>query len=77
MIAVTATKLRNNLFDLLDQVSKGEVITVQRNGEEVALLVPPKKSDWRDRMTIIPKLLVPPDQAFAPMENEEEWEDYL
>jgi len=77
MITVTATKLRNNLFELLAQVSKGEVITVRKNGEEVALMVPPQKGDWRERMKIVPKLLVPPEQAFASMENEKEWEDYL
>ena len=77
MITVTATKLRKNLFDLLVQVSKGEIIAIQRKGEEVALIVPPKKGDWRERMKIVPKLLVPPEQAFASLETEEEWEDYL
>ncbi len=77
MIAVTATKLRNNLFELLAQVSKGETIAVRRNGEEVALLVPPKKDDWRERMKSAPKLLVPPEEAFASLEHEAEWEALL
>jgi prevent-host-death family protein len=75
MVKVTATNLRNNLFELLAQVSEGETITIQRNGEEVAMLIPTQKKDWREKMTIIPKLLAPPEQVFAPMEDE--WEDYI
>ncbi|UCH93292.1 MAG: type II toxin-antitoxin system prevent-host-death family antitoxin [Candidatus Aminicenantes bacterium] len=75
MIVVSATKLRNNLFEYLAKVSKGETITIQRNGKEVARVVPAQKKDWRDRMRTKVKLLVPPDQAFAPMEDL--WEDYL
>ena len=75
MIEVSATKLRNNLFEFLTKVSKGETISVKRNGKDVALIVPPKKEDWRDKMRTKVKLLVPPGEAFAPMEDE--WEDYL
>jgi prevent-host-death family protein len=75
MIKVTATALRNNLFELLAKVSKGEFITIQRNGKEVAMIVPPRKNDWRESMKIKPKLLAPPEQAFSPLEDV--WEDYL
>ncbi len=75
MIEVSATKLRNNLFEFLTKVSKGETISVKRNGEDVAVMVPPKKEDWRDKMRTKVKFLVPPDKAFAPMEDV--WEDYL
>jgi prevent-host-death family protein len=75
MIEVSATKLRNNLFEFLTKVSKGETISVKRNGEDVAFMVPPKKEDWRDKMRTKVKFLVPPDKAFAPMEDV--WEDYL
>ncbi len=74
MIEVSATRLRNNLFELLDRVAKGESITVQRNGEKVAVVIPAKEGDWRDKMKIKAELLVPPDEAFAPMEDV--WEDY-
>lgn len=75
MIEVSATKLRNNLFEFLTRVSKGETISVKRNGEDVAVIVPPNKEDWRDKMRTKVKFLVPPDKAFAPMEDV--WEDYL
>jgi prevent-host-death family protein len=75
MIVVSATKLRNNLFEYLAKVSKGETITIQRNGKEVAMVVPPQKKDWRDNMRTKVRLLVPPEEAFAPMQDI--WEDYL
>ena len=75
MIVVSATKLRNNLFEYLAKISKGETITIQKNGKDVAMVVPPQKKDWRDNMRTKVKLLVPPDEAFAPMEDV--WEDYL
>ena len=75
MIVLSATKLRNNLFEYLAKVSKGETLTIQRNGKDVALVVPPQKKDWRDKMRTKVKFLVPPDKAFAPMEDL--WEDYL
>jgi prevent-host-death family protein len=77
MITVSATELKKKRFDMLARVSAGEVIAVHRNGEKVALIVPSKKDDWRERMKIVPKFLVPPEQAFATMENEGEWETYL
>jgi prevent-host-death family protein len=75
MIVVSATKLRNNLFEYLAKVSKGETITIQRNGKEVAMVVPSPKKDWRDNMRTKVKLLVSTDDAFAPMGDI--WEDYL
>lgn len=75
MTVVSATKLRNNLFEFLARVSKGETITIRRNGEDVGMIVPAKKVDWQDNMTVKAKLLVPPDQAFSPMDDI--WEDYL
>jgi len=57
------------------KVSKGETITIQRNGKDVAMVVPPQKKDWRDKMRTKVKLLVPPDKAFAPMDDI--WEAYL
>ncbi|MCU0287389.1 MAG: type II toxin-antitoxin system prevent-host-death family antitoxin [Acidobacteria bacterium] len=74
MIEVTATKLRNNLFEFLAQISKGEIIVIQRNGENVALMVPPKKEDWRNKIRSKIKFLTPPSLAFKPLEDV--WEDY-
>jgi prevent-host-death family protein len=75
MIVVSATKLRNNLFDYLAKVSKGETITIKKNGKEVAMVVPPQKKDWRDKMRTKVKFLVPPEEAFTHMDDI--WEDYL
>ncbi|MCK4763945.1 MAG: type II toxin-antitoxin system prevent-host-death family antitoxin [Candidatus Aminicenantes bacterium] len=75
MITVTATKLRSDIFVFLDKVAQGETITVQRNGREVALMVPANRGNWRDRMREKIKLLVPPDEAFAPLEDT--WEEYI
>jgi prevent-host-death family protein len=75
MIVVSATKFRNNLFDLLARVSKGETITIQRNGEDVAKLMPPKKENWQDKMSVKARLLVSSNEAFSPLEDI--WEDDL
>lgn len=74
MVTVSATKLRNNLFDYLARVAQGETIAVQRNGKDVAVVVPAGKGDWRDKMRTRVKLLVPADEAFAPLDDM--WEDY-
>ena len=75
MISVSATHLRKNLFKLLEQVERGEVISIIKNGKEVARLHGSGGQDWRDRMTDHPKLLLPADEVFAPMEDI--WEEYL
>ena len=75
MIKVSATKLRNNLFDYLNMASKGETVIIQRNKEEVARLVPTHQTDWRDRMTIKPQIMVAPEELIKPIENI--WEEYV
>jgi len=74
MIKVSATKLRNNLFDYLDRAAAGETIVIQRNNKEVARLVSTRRMNWRDKMTIKPKVLVPPEELIKPMEDI--WEEY-
>lgn len=74
MLKVTATKLRVKLFDLLTAVESGETVSVQKGGRIVALIVPAGRIDWRDGITVRPKLLVSADRAFAPLD--EIWEDY-
>ena len=69
MIEVSATKLRNNLFDYLDKASKGETVVIQRNKEEVARLVPTHQTDWRDKMTIKPQIMVEPEDLIKPVED--------
>jgi len=75
MIVVNATTLRNNLFEYLAKVSKGETITIRKNGKDLAVVAPPPKKDWRSNMRTKVKLLVPVETAFAPMDDI--WEDYL
>lgn len=75
MIKVSATKLRNNLFDYLNKASEGETIIIQRNNKEVARLVPINQVNWRDKMTIKPKIMVTSEELIKPVEDI--WEDYV
>lgn len=47
-IRVSATKARNNFFELLNQVAIGAQIIIARDNKEIAVLTPPKKQtvDW-------------------------------
>ncbi len=74
MIRVTASKLRQNLFEYLDRVSQGETIVIQRNNQDVARVIPTQTTNWRDQMSVQLKLLVSPEELMAPMEDI--WEDY-
>ena len=74
MIKITATKLRNNLFEYLDKASEGETIVIQRNNQDVARIVPTHQIDWRDKMSIKPELLVSPEELIKPVEDI--WEEY-
>ncbi len=75
MIKVTATKLRKDLFSYLDKVSKGESIIIQRNNKEVARLLPTRQTNWRDKMTIKPRIIVAPEELIKPVEDI--WEEYV
>ena len=69
MIKVSATKLRNKLFDYLDKVAEGETVVIQRNKQEVARLVPIGQINWRDKMNIKPKLLTLPEEFMKPIKD--------
>lgn len=75
MIEVSATKLRNHLFEYLDKASEGEMIVIHRNNQEVARLVPTQQPNWREQVHIRPKLLVTPEEFMEPLEDI--WEDYI
>ncbi len=75
MILVSATKLRNNLFEYLDKTAKGEIIIIQRNNEEVACLVPAHKVNWRNKMGVKLRILVEPEELIKPLEDI--WEEYV
>ena len=74
MIKVSATKLRNNLFEYLNKVAKGEAILIQRNNQEIARLLPVSPSDWREHMSTQPKFLVAADEVVKPLDDV--WEEY-
>ena len=69
MIRISATKLRNNLFEYLDKASEGETIVIQRNNQDVARIVPTHQIDWRDKMSIEPELFVSPEELIKPTEH--------
>ena len=75
MIKVSATKLRNKLFDYLDKTAEGETVVIQRNNQEVARLVPIGQINWRDKMKIKPKLLTSPEKFMKPIKDI--WKDYV
>lgn len=68
MVKVSATKLRKHLFDYLDRANAGEVVIIQRNNRDVARLMP-ITMEWREQMTIVPQLLVSPDELIEPFSN--------
>ena len=66
---------------LMDAVNKEEKKSKQSpypsrgSGEKPEVKVHGKKENWQERMKIKPKLLVPIEDAFAPMDDI--WEDYI
>lgn len=75
MIRISATKLRNNLFDYLQKAENGEIIVIQRNRKEVARLTPTEQTDWRMKMRSSPELLVAAEALIEPVEGI--WEEYV
>ena len=74
MTTITASALRKELFQALATVGEGAVLSVTWKGKEVARLVPAPGRDWRRGMRTRPRLLVPPEQAFAPLADD--WDGY-
>lgn len=75
MIVVSANELKDNLFKYLDEIAKGEKIIIQKNKKQIAYLSHITESDWRDKMLINPKLLVPPEKIIEPLTDI--WEGYI
>lgn len=75
MIKVSATKLRNHIFDYLNKAAEGETIIIERNNREVARLIPTQQQNWRDHMSNTPQLLVAPEELIKPMTDI--WEEYI
>ena len=66
MVTVSATNLRKHLFEYLDKAAAGETIVIQRHNQEVARIVPTLAPNWRQQMTIEPKLLVSAVELMQP-----------
>ena len=75
METISASKLRNNLFNYLEKVANGETIVIKLHKQEVAQLIPTKKTDWRDQVGVKVEILVSFDELIAPMNDV--WEDYV
>jgi len=69
MLVVSATKLRNNLFEYLDKISQGEPIVIQRNNEDVAHMVSTHKVNWRGEMTETPRITTTPEEFIQPIDD--------
>jgi len=68
MLNVSATELCDHLFDYLERAAAGEIIIIQRNNQPVARLMPLQQTDWRERMTDTPRLLVTPEELCQPLD---------
>ena len=69
MHAVNVSTLRSELFQVLDEVSNGEIVIIKRHGQIVAKLVPAKATNWREGVQVRTRLGDEPDKAFAPVDD--------
>ena len=67
MIVISVNELQADLSMYLDEIGKGKQIIIQKNKKDIALLSPVPKADWRDKMSVRPKLLVPSEKIVEPM----------
>lgn len=50
---VSATKARNNFFTLLDQVSQGVQIIIEKDGRETAIILPRQNTtNWKNLLKV-------------------------
>ena len=79
MQTITATNLRQNVFQVLEATQNGETIIIKHRRREVARLVPAAKSapvdDWRSRMTESVEILVSQRQLREPLDDL--WTDHV
>ncbi len=75
MIVVSVNELEGHLSKYLDEIVKGEKVLIQKNQMDIALLSPVSKTDWRDKMTVRPKVLVSPEKIVEPITDI--WEEYV
>ena len=75
MKPISVTKLRRELFHVMDEIQKGEIYEIIRNGEAVARITPTVVPNWRTKLRCEPKLLSDPETVFAPLADE--WKEYV
>lgn len=75
MEKISATQLRNHLFDYLAKVKAGDTVIIEHKHQEVAKLVSLSKMDWRERVNVPLKILVSVEELNAPLTGI--WEDYV
>lgn len=75
MTTVNVHEAKTNLSRLLAEVEKGEEVTIARAGKPVARLVPVEEKPKRKFGSMKHLIGDMPDEAFAPMSDEElkEW----
>ena len=72
MITISATEFHNHFSEYLDRVTQGETVNIAQDHREIAQMTPSK--NWRNRMTIQPRLQVSTKQLIEPLEDEL-WEE--
>ena len=75
-MTVTPTKLRENLFKLLDEViATGEVLDVKRNGH-ILHIVPERKGSRLEKI-IAKKITNASDEELINTDWEDEWKPFI
>lgn len=77
MMTITPSKLRENLFKLLDEaLEKGETIEVKRKGQ-VLKIVPPKKQSKLERLQAHDNVVNGDAEELVHMDWSHEWKPFL
>lgn len=73
METVSATKLRKNLFEYLNRITRGETFVIERHNRPVAKLSAVDKIDWRDKRRTTLTINVSEKELIQPLED---WDEY-
>ncbi len=76
IMRATATHVRNHLFEVLGHVQKGEAVTIELKGRPVGQIIPLKKSDWREKVTVkLKRKAGKIRQTFSPLHDA--WKNHI
>ncbi len=73
METVSATKLRKNLFEYLNRITRGETFVIERHNQPVAKLSAVDEIDWRDKRRTTLTINVSEKELIQPLED---WDEY-